>query len=73
MRCNHCQTLMFEAEIVMEGHTEQTLFQCPVCNRVSLSFRRVGARESGLPSGPTRGKSGFAVREHEDTEFSAVV
>lgn len=47
MRCNHCQSLMFKAEVVKAGQTEQTLFECPTCNRTRLSSRRLGILESG--------------------------
>jgi hypothetical protein len=46
MRCNHCHSLMFEAEIVKEGHTEQTLFECPTCCRTHLYSRRLSAHDS---------------------------
>ena len=62
MRCNHCQSLMFEAEVVKEGHTEQTLFQCPTCNRNRLSSRPLEAFESGgrqrVGEGRTRHRAG---------------
>ncbi len=38
---------MFEAEIVTEGHTEQTLFECPNCSRTHLYSRRLSAVEGG--------------------------
>ncbi len=37
---------MFEAEIVKEDHTEQTLFECPTCCRTHLYSRRLSAHES---------------------------
>jgi hypothetical protein len=38
---------MFEAEVVKEGHTEQTLFECPTCSRTHLYSRRLNAPECG--------------------------
>jgi hypothetical protein len=38
---------MFEAQIVKERHTEQTLFECPTCCRTHLYSRRLSAHESG--------------------------
>ncbi len=47
MRCSHCHSLMFEVEIIQEGLTEQTLFECPACCRNHLYSRRLSAHESG--------------------------
>lgn len=47
MRCSHCQSLMFEAETTREGHTEQILFECPICCSTHLCCRRLSTRESG--------------------------
>jgi phage FluMu protein Com len=47
MRCSHCQSLMLEAEIVREGHTELTWHECPTCGRLNLYSRMLDASESG--------------------------
>jgi hypothetical protein len=39
MHCSHCQSLMFEAEIIKSGHSEQIWYECPLCARVHLSSR----------------------------------
>jgi len=47
MRCSNCQSIMCATEIVNEGQTEQTRFECSICGRTHLSSRRLTAFENG--------------------------
>ena len=73
MRCNHCQSLMFEAEVVKEGHTEQTLFQCSTCSRTRLSSRPLQESESGALRRVGEGKSRLRAGGYPTDTATAVV
>jgi len=73
MRCIHCQSLMFEAEVVLEGHTEQILFQCPTCSRNHLSSRPMVACESGTLVREGQGTIRIRVGSCPDDSTAAVV
>lgn len=45
MRCKHCDSTLIETETVKEGHTEQTLYECPNCGRTALNSRFISDRE----------------------------
>ena len=32
MRCSHCRSEMHETETLVEGHSRQTWYECPLCN-----------------------------------------
>lgn len=40
MRCNHCHHAMNKTEEVVELHTRQTWFECPVCDAVHTISER---------------------------------
>jgi uncharacterized C2H2 Zn-finger protein len=46
MRCSHCDSLMLPADVVKEGCSEQTWFECPTCQLIRLYSRRVSGYES---------------------------
>jgi hypothetical protein len=36
MHCSHCKTLMVEIGVQRDSRTEQTLYECPTCQRTQL-------------------------------------
>jgi hypothetical protein len=39
MHCSHCKSLMVEVGVQRDDRTEQTLYECPVCQRTQLVTR----------------------------------
>jgi len=40
MRCSHCSSLVFEVETLVDGHIEQSHFECSFCGMSQLVTRR---------------------------------
>jgi len=40
MRCNHCQSEMFQTEQVVELRTRQTWYECSICTSVHTVSER---------------------------------
>jgi uncharacterized C2H2 Zn-finger protein len=65
MRCSHCDSLMLPADVVKEGRSEQTLFECPICGLTRLHSRRVSDYESHV------NQDHFIAPQHQSaTRFS---
>ena len=41
MRCSHCSSLVFEVETLVDGHIEQSHFECSFCGMSQLVTRRL--------------------------------
>ena len=41
MRCSHCSSLVFEVETLVDGHIEQSHFECSFCGMSQLVTRRI--------------------------------
>jgi phage FluMu protein Com len=39
MHCSHCNSLMAEVGVQRDSRTEQTLYECPICQRTQLVTR----------------------------------
>ena len=62
MRCRHCQNIMDQTDQVLERHTRQTWYRCPVCDsQHTVSEPSEGLREQRtnhgqrIASSPQRG------------------
>jgi transcription elongation factor Elf1 len=41
MHCSHCKSLMAEVGVQRDNQTEQTRYECPVCQRTELITRHL--------------------------------
>lgn len=44
MRCTHCRNTMDQTDQVVELHTRQTWYRCPVCNSEHTTSERTERR-----------------------------
>jgi ribosomal protein L37AE/L43A len=48
MHCSHCKSLMAEIAVLQDTYTEQTHYECPVCQRTQLVTKRIYLRKNDL-------------------------
>jgi hypothetical protein len=59
MRCDHCRSIMDQTDQVVERHTRQTWYRCPVCHSLHTVSEPLGdlryprsAQASGITETP---------------------
>lgn len=64
MRCNHCHNTMSKTEEVVEHHTRQTWYECPVCDTVHTVSERAEASDQGQRVGNAQRFSASAAKSY---------